>query len=459
MSETLENNLLEFLLKDKTEEEACFVLWYPAKGSKRFNVLLKEMILPSEDERVKHGNISILPNFFDRAKEYVRSKRGGLALIHTHPLSVGWQDLSGPDLHYERDVMAQEVFGVTGLPLVGLTLSGNQAWSARIYRRRAKKRPVLSWCISVRVVGKQLKTYYNPKLKPKQCPSDEMLRTTSVWGDDIQSDLMRMRVGIIGAGSVGSAVVEILSRMGIGEIYVMDYDKVEIHNLDRLVSAKQSDAKYSRSKSKIACRNAYKAKTNPDFRCKPHVLSIVEEDGYRVALNCDVLFSCVDRPWPRQVLNHISYASLIPVINGGVSFKTDHGRLIHGVFRAETVGPERVCMNCLGSYDAGEIQLDREGKLDDPQYISELKKTGQEPSRQNIMPFSISLAGLESIQFVELVTRIGRKGDLGQQTYDYYSGEILPVYKECHPECEYSKTVAEGDANMPYLADDPHIDK
>lgn len=123
------------------------------------------------------------------------------------------------------------------------------------------------------------------------------------------------------------------------------------------------------------------------------------------------------------------------------------------MYRAQTVGPERACMNCIGAINLSQIQMDRDGMFDDQEYI-EKQEAISGPTRQNIMPFVFALSGLETIQFVELVTNIGKTGDLGQQPYNYYTGEIIPDHKACVEGCEYVKKISLGDAEKPFLGID-----
>ena len=366
-------------------------------------------------------------------------------MIHTHPFWSGYQDVSIFDLYYEQDVLAREVFGITSMPFVGMTLAGDGAWSGRIYPKPFE----IIQCVNVRIVGKSLQVYYNPIMKPSPAPSQKHIRTTNMWGNKKQSIIMRLNVGIIGVGSVGSAVGEILSRLGVSNLHLMDYDTIKEHNLDRMINASDSDI--GNLKTNVVSSNLSTSATSSCFRCTSSPTSIVEVDGFRKSLDCDVLFCCVDRPWPRQVLNHLSYSCLIPVIDGGVLFKMQDSQLRVGMFRAQTVGAERACLDCLGTLRVGEIEQDRQGLFDDPEYIKSMEKNNGKLTRQNIMPFVFGLASLETIQFVELVTKLANKGDLGQQPYDYMQGEILPKLQKCEASCAYQKNISQGDKALPVL--------
>ena len=97
-------------------------------------------------------------------------------------------------------------------------------------------------CESVRVVGSHLRLTFNDDLRPRPRPQPSQQRTVHAWGDDVQANIARLRVLVAGGGSVGLHVVESLARTGIEHIAVMDFDRVEFVNLDRLCGATRLDA-------------------------------------------------------------------------------------------------------------------------------------------------------------------------------------------------------------------------
>ena len=73
-------------------------------------------------------------------------------------------------------------------------------------------------------------------------------RTTQVFGQSTTRLLSRLRVGVVGASGTGSAVVEQLYRLGVGELVLVDPDIVEEKNVGRIYNSTMSDAAERRSK-------------------------------------------------------------------------------------------------------------------------------------------------------------------------------------------------------------------
>jgi len=286
---------------------------------------------------------------------------------------------------------------------------------------------------------------YHPQLMPSPHRTETQIATASVWGAANQADIARVHVGIVGVGSVGSVVAESLARIGVAHLTLIDHDRIEARNLDRTLGALPADARESTLKVAVSERLVAATHTASPFAVDALAVDVREPDGLARALDCDVIFSCVDRPAPRHLLNAVAYGHLVPVVDGGILARVDsEGRLLHVDWRIHAVGPGRPCMLCLGALRSEDIQLDLAGKLDDPAYIAGLGPAFSPLlARQNVFAFSLSVAAHEVLQFSGLVTGDARIGGKGAQFYHAYPGEmaIVPV-AECAEGCAYHALTA-----------------
>jgi hypothetical protein len=219
-----------------------------------------------------------------------------------------------------------------------------------------------------------------------------------------------------------------------------------MRNLDRTIGATVADVAAGVKKVEIARRQTEASHTarQLDLRVVPE--SLLRATGLAAALDCDVLLSCVDRPWPRHVLNAMSYAHLIPVVDGGVLARVrPDGSPLHVDWRIHSVGPGNACLVCLGALRRSDIALDREGKLDDPDYIAGLPEEERSAtSRRNVFAFSMSVAAHQVLQLVGLVSGLTRIGGAGPQMYHAFPGTMEVLDADCAPDCEYQELTASG---------------
>ncbi len=432
------------LLRADGQEDLCFALWHPSHGRSRMTALIYRPVLPRTGDRHVHKNVSFAPIFFERALSEAAAEGAGLALMHSHPCGVGWQMMSPNDIRAEQGY-AGAVFGATEHPFVGLTIADDGAWSGRFWSRTAPRTWVRRDCATVRVVGDRLRVTYMDELAPVPVANEEQVRTVSAWGEDAHSDLARLRVGLVGAGSVGGLIGDALARTGFEDVMPIDFDYVEKHNLDRLSYATRADI--GRFKVEVIAKHLTERATAYPFRPEPINAAVYEDEGFRAALDCDVLFSCVDRPWGRYILNLIAYSHLIPVIDGGIAVRTNrHGKLVAADWKAQTATVGRPCLQCSGQYDPGLVQTEREGLLDDPTYIAGLPRDHPLKTRENVFAFSMSCAGMQMLQMLALSLAPLGQSNPGSQLY-HFVGNITedPIYGICHPECQFPSLVALGD--------------
>ncbi|WP_271784334.1 ThiF family adenylyltransferase [Aquimarina algiphila] len=398
MTESVNKELFEHLIRQDGQEDLCFAFYRLSTGKTRKTGVINDIILPEFDDRNVHGNVSFNSSYFDKVTSYALANNLGICFIHSHPYP-GWQGMSFDDIEAEK-MLAPRVKAVAGLPLIGMTIGTDNYWSARFWIKEAPNTYKRYWCESVRVVGKSLKPYFYDEEIPKSNFGEEFKRTISAWGDMKQQDISRLKIGIVGLGSVGSIVAEALLRTGVKNLTLIDFDLVERKNLDRLLAINRIDV--DKYKVDIVKERLLRTQLISDLNVNSVQYSITEKEGQEAALDCDILFSCVDMPLPRYSLDCLSFANLIPVIDGGIDTNSnkDLTNIDQARWKAHTIGPERICMQCLGQYKPEDAALELSGELDNPYYIKGLQENHFINRGENVFGFSLSLAGMEIQQFL-----------------------------------------------------------
>jgi hypothetical protein len=149
------------------------------------------------------------------------------------------------------------------------------------------------------------------------------------------------------------------------------------------------------------------------------------------------------------VLNTVAHADLVPVIDGGLRLEpAPHGGLRNAYWRAHVTGPGRPCLACLGQYNPGDVQAERDGSLDDPSYIAGLPSSSPIRANQNVAALSVSAASAQLNQFLSLVVAPSGLGDPGPQRFSLANHRLEIVDRKCEIGCDYQASCGDGDGRL-----------
>lgn len=153
------------------------------------------------------------------------------------------------------------------------------------------------------------------------CWSDAAFRARPMaFSTESREEFGRLTVCVIGASGTGSIVAEQLARLGVGRIYLIDFDRVEHKNLNRILNSTLADAEASELKVHALAR-AISLYRGPGVAI-PIPTSIFQRDAVLHASQADVLFSCVDSHEGRKIADLIAATFLQPLFDVGVVIPT-----------------------------------------------------------------------------------------------------------------------------------------
>jgi hypothetical protein len=332
--------------------EAVALMLCGRSGTPEDEVLAVHEICPIPYEEAKHRSESRVTWETDRLPALLaRAMRSnlGIAKMHSHP--GGFEGFSSRDDTSDRELFPGIYSWLNSeRPNLSAVMLPNGSIRARVVDAGGKFSPVSS----VIVVGNEIRTWSWAEHGVTMKAADQHKRTLQAFGEQTTNYLAGMSIGVVGCSGTGSWVVEMLTRLGVGELVLVDPDVVEPLNLNRIVHATLEDAIHRRPKVDVlerAIKTTGLSTKVETFAEDVHTPAIVQ----RLA-RCDAIMGCVDAIDARDLLGRLSTYYTLPYIDVGVRLVADGlGGIAHIVGTANYVHPESPSLLDRGLYSSKQL--------------------------------------------------------------------------------------------------------
>ena len=236
-----------------------------------------------------------------------------LVKIHSHP--GGFAEFSQQDDRSDRSLFPfiSEWMGRSGANGSVVVLPGGRMFGRAVDSCGAF-RPLS--CIAV--TGDDL-SFWHPDLI--DVAPEFAMRHAQLFGGGTSARIRRLRIGIVGCSGTGSIVALQLAHLGIGRLVLIDPDRVEEKNLNRIPGATMNDALLQAFKVDVAKRYIEALSLGTVVSAIPSDLGTAS--AVRAIAECDIVFGCMDGAEGRHLLNRIATFYLLPYFDLGVRLDAD----------------------------------------------------------------------------------------------------------------------------------------
>ena len=153
-------------------------------------------------------------------------------------------------------------------------------------------------------------------------------------GNESVKKLQKSTVMVVGCGAVGSFAIEALARSGLGNLILVDFDKVEESNINRQLFA--MDSSLGKFKTEVAKQRI--ADINPAI--KVYVFNVFFDENKDFDVKPDFVIDAIDTVSSKIALYNWCENNGIPFISSmGAARKTDLTKIKVGKISKTTVCP------------------------------------------------------------------------------------------------------------------------
>lgn len=313
MIETQADLLSRHLFPDDGCEAVALLLCGRRSGVHRHRLLVRRVIIvPYEECSVR------LPDRITWPTKYVEAllaeaERHNLAIVKIH-------GHRGYDRFSDTDDLSDRALFPSVIALTGSSIHGSAIMmeDGRIFGRVVDSEGQFSSFSHVAVIGDDLKFFRGSKGKPIE-PFGQ--RVAQSFGAGTYHQLRQLRIAVVGCSGTGSIVIEQLARNCVGELVLVDPDRIESKNLNRILNSRA--AHVADAAAKVDVQADAIAQMGLGTRVDTYRADLFDPDVVRAIAECDIVFGCMDSLDGRHLLNKLATFYLLPYFDLGVKLEAD----------------------------------------------------------------------------------------------------------------------------------------
>ena len=424
--------LQSFLFPPDGNEAACILLCGRRAGEGRYRLMVREIHpIPYElcSERTQK-RVTWPTDFVAPLLDLANEQELSVIKIHSHP--NGYDKFSDID-----DVGDQEI-----LPMIEAWVDADIPHGSMVMLPDGRMFGRILWqdeliplhCICV--VGPDLLFWYHLQ---NFSPVEFTASHAQAFGQGTTDKLRRLSVAVIGCSGTGSIVIEQLVRLGVGKLILVDDDKVEERNLNRIINATAEDARLKRAKVEVLAKAIQSIGLGT--KVKTFNKNLWEREVVKAVAECDVLFGCMDTHSGRFLLNRLATYYTLPYFDIGVRLEaipTSDGpaRIRHVCGTVHYLQPGQSSHISRGLISMEQVAAEELQHQDPTAYRRQVKEgyiRGVQENRPAVISVNMSLASQAVLDFL---ARIHPYRDYSNDEIASIECNLSGVDIYCDPESE-----------------------
>ncbi|MFC1717042.1 ThiF family adenylyltransferase [Candidatus Poribacteria bacterium] len=380
MSASIWKGFLADVRKRKPDETIGLMLVKPVAGINKRVYIASRLIIPSDEEAVRHQTLvkpdkDFLRAFYTWLKtDHIFELGYRVVAIHSHPFcsgSVGFSTTDHASLRADWRAIATEFDeDVEFLSMVvnqdGSCFDGYMICSDGIQS-----------ISKISVIDETLNVVFREE--PKELLNRELYSRMLLIPDLDLGKVSKLDIGVVGLGGLGSCIVSDLAMLGIAEegtLVLVDPDTIEVSNLSRIDYATFDDI----GRPKVDVARDYIQRARPGRQVITFQQKCFDREVLQALACCDATVGGLDRVAPRSVLNDLGSNFMVPYLDAGAGVVIDQ---LMGREFVTSGGQVRLfvpginpCLHCTLGLDQSAIEAEWTKMRLTDQDVETMRQTG-----------------------------------------------------------------------------------